>query len=362
MVRSMWPYLLLFAVTIWMAITHRTSKPVDVPSAHLGMAWIITFVSLVLLIGFRYEVGGDWTTYLAHNEQLQGEALEVDYFLKRDFLFELLSWLGANVGGGVYFVNFVCAVIFSWGLIVFCRSQPRPWLALLVATPYLIIVVAMGYTRQAVAIGLAMLAITYLVNGNLLRFIAWIAVAALFHKSAVILIPLALFAGSNRSLLTTVGVITSAALMYILILDEHVDALFRNYIEYPQESSGAVFRIAMNALPAAFFLIFNRRFKIEQKSRGFWIWVAWSALLFWPLLIISPSSTAIDRLALYWIPLQLFVWSRLPDALGGSNKRNLLVYLIAIYYAATMIVWLFFGAYSQAWLPYRFYPWEALWT
>ena len=46
----------------------------------------------------------------------------------------LLNWFGANIFGGVYFVNTVCA-IFSIGLLLFLRSQPRPWLALTLAVP-----------------------------------------------------------------------------------------------------------------------------------------------------------------------------------------------------------------------------------
>jgi hypothetical protein len=358
----MWPYMLLLGLSLWMAITHMKPQLVAGNKKRLNLTWVTTFGLLVLMIGLRHEVGGDWFNYLEHVESLQGEALLADETTRKDPLYWLLNWLGANVGGGVYFVNLVCAAIFSWGLIAFCRAQPRPWLALLVAAPYLIIVVAMGYTRQGVAIGLAMLAITHLMNGRLLRFIAWITVAALFHKSAVLLIPLSLFAGTNNRALTVVGVAISTAILFALILQEQVDGLIRNYVEAEMESSGAAVRIAMNALPAALFLIFKRRFKLDPKSRGFWIWMAWSALLFLPLLVISPSSTAIDRVALYWIPLQLLVWSRLPDALGEDNKRNpLWVYLIALYCAATLIVWLFFASHSLAWLPYRFYPWEALW-
>ena len=71
----------------------------------------------------------------------------------------MLNWLAARTELGPYFVNTVCAALFAWGLVVFCRAQPRPWLALVVAVPYLVTVVAMGYTRQGTAIGLAMLAL-----------------------------------------------------------------------------------------------------------------------------------------------------------------------------------------------------------
>ena len=90
--------------------------------------------------------------------------------------------------------------------------------------------------------------------------------------------------------------------------------------------------------------------------------MAWSALLFIVLLMVSPSSTAVDRVALYWIPLQLFVLSRLPDALGKKDCKNAVwVYAVVAYSAAVHFVWLFYADTAFAWEPYQFYPWVWLW-
>ena len=65
------------------------------------------------------------------------------------------------------------------------------------------------------------------------------------------------------------------------------------------------------------------------------------------------SSTAVDRLALYLIPLQLFVGSRLPDThTFGINPRKWNQLLI-LFLLAVLLVWLFFAGHSYAWLPYR---------
>ncbi len=344
-----------------MAITHMKPQLAGIPTPSLGVAWPVFFMLLALMIGFRHEVGADWGAYLFHVEDMQGEELQA-VLSKADPAYELLNWLGANIGGGVYFVNFVCACLFCWGLIAFCRAQPRPWLALFVATPYLITVVAMGYTRQGVALGLAMLALTKLLNHSVIRFGFWITLAALFHTSAVILVPFALFAGSKHRVLLIGGVGISAALLFALLLQEHLGYFHQNYIEAEYASSGAAIRIAMNAIPAAVFIIFNKSFSIDSKNRGLWLWMAWSALLFVPVLVVSPSSTAVDRVALYWIPLQLVIFSRLPDAFGVVGRRNQLwIYLLVAYSATIMFAWLFFADNAHAWLPYRFYPWEAFW-
>jgi hypothetical protein len=80
------------------------------------------------------------------------------------------------------------------------------------------------------------------------------------------------------------------------------------------------------------------------------------------LLILSPSSTAVDRVALYWIPLQLFVWSRVPQAMGKkSDTQRQWLFLVLGYACAVHFVWLFFADHRKSWLPYKFYPWEWLW-
>lgn len=319
------------------------------------------FAVLVLAIGLRHEVGGDWFNYepyiyaAADNTLLQSIALG-------DPAYSALNWVAAHVGGGIYFVNTVCAIIFTTGLLVFCRAQPRPWLAMVVAMPYLVIVVAMGYTRQAVAIGLAMLALVSLSDQRNLRFVLFIVMAATFHKSAVILMPLAVLANSKRRLLTAIWIGITSILFYLLLLQDSIEAFSRNYIDAEFKSSGAAIRIAMNAVPASIFLLFRHRFVMSSNDRSFWTWLAMTALIFIGVLLISPSSTAVDRMALYWIPLQLFVLSRLPNALGlpaGSN--DLWVCSIVAYCATVLGTWLFYADNAFAWLPYQFYPWYLLW-
>jgi hypothetical protein len=83
-------------------------------------------------------------------------------YVKGDLLFDVLNWFGVKTGLGIYLLNLFSARAFTLGLMVFCRNCPRPWLALLLAVPYLIIVVAMGYTWQGAAIGMTLIAMVAL--------------------------------------------------------------------------------------------------------------------------------------------------------------------------------------------------------
>jgi hypothetical protein len=353
------PYWILFSIPAWLALTiHR---PVQSGSGRWNAHWKWMFFILVFMIGLRYDVGGDWINYLEniklYTYKTFTEALTFD-----EPAYGLLNWIGVKYEWGVYFVNIVCAVLFSWGLIVFSRRQPRAWLAMTVAVPYLVIVVAMGYSRQGVAVGLAMLGLAALSERRLLRFALLIVLAVAFHKSAVILMPLAALASSKKKLFTFMWVALISLLLYRSFVESSIEALQINYLEAEYQSSGASVRIFMNAVPAALFLLFRRRFQLSRDEQNFWTWLSLIALGFVVLVQISPSSTAVDRVALYMIPLQLFVLSRLPEVLGSSSGKGNDGWVIAVvlYSALIQFVWLFFAIHAFAWLPYQFYPWFLL--
>jgi hypothetical protein len=357
----MWPYWLLFLVPAFQAVARLRQVVLPSDSGRWPNSWRLVFVLLSLMIGLRHEVGGDWFPYLDHVTGATSEMLE-EAFVRGDPAYSMLNWIAAQSGLGLYLVNSVCGMLFTWGLFAFCRNQPRPWLAVVVAVPYLITVVAMGYSRQGVAIGLAMLGLVALANKNVLKFVLWVGLASMFHKSAILLLPLAVLAGTRRWFLTVFWVVLSTALLFRLLLQEALDGLVAGYVDAQYESTGAAIRVAMNALPAAIFLLLQKRFALPPVQRTFWTWMALAALAFVGLLYVSPSSTAVDRLALYWIPLQLFVWSRLPDAIGRPGGDNAFwVYLVVGYSATVYFVWLTFATHSYLWLPYQFYPWVWLW-
>lgn len=352
-------YWILFLLPAWLAMTRL--RPVQIHPKRWSGYWWVAFLLLVLVIGLRHQVGMDWDHYLIHILVAEYDSLE-QAATRTDPAYSLLNWLVVQLGLGIYMVNTVCAALFSWGLLVFCRAQPRPWLALVVALPYLVIVVAMGYTRQGVAIGMVLLALVALSERKLLLFVVFMALAATFHKSAVILMPLAVLSSTRNRIWTALWVGLTTLLFFVLLLQESVAVFTANYIEVQYDSAGAGVRVAMNALPAVLFLLYRKRFDVPLADRALWNWLSWGALAFVGLLAVSPSSTAVDRVALYWIPLQLFVFSRLPEALGQRNGYNAQwVGAVVVYSAAVLFVWLFFAVHARGWLPYQFYPWLMLW-
>lgn len=343
-------YWLMFLFPAMVTLS-RTSLPTP-PSHRWRASWFYVWLALTLLVGWRHEVGGDWFPYVVIFENTQGRPLAEIFENSKELGYMLLNWLGAALGYDVHFVNLCCGAIFAAGLVAFCRNQPRPWLALAVAIPYLVIVIGMGYTRQAVALGFAMLGLVALSRQRTLHFVLWVALATLFHKSAVLLIPLAVMATPRGKLWSFVWVGFSTGLLYWLVLADSVDSLKEGYLEAAMQSEGALIRVSMNLLPALLLLHFRRRFVWYSGERNLWVQFAMLAIVTFVWLFFSSSSTAVDRVALYLIPLQIYVFTRLPDILGHGKSRRFWVQAVLLYYTTVQFVWLFFAVHAEYWLPY----------
>ena len=342
------PYLLSWGV---LAVGGLGRSRAFSASALLGL-----LVFLTLLIGLRDQVGGDWLSYLPYVDLLIGAPFS-DILLEDEPGYGLLNWIGGNLGGDVYLVNTICGVIFTVGLLQFCRAQPRPWLALTLAFPYLITVVAMGYSRQGVAIGFEMLALLALQRDQLLRFLAWIALAATFHRTVLVLLilPTATLSPSLRfSQLVRLVLLAGAGYgLYSAILAPDLHYYTQSYEQGQIQSQGALIRVVLCLLPALAFLPFRRRFRLPPTSQRIWTLISCLAVLAAIGLFTVVSSTAVDRLALYLIPLQLFVGSRLPDTRLFGIPPNTWTQLLVAFSLAVLLVWLLFAGHSKYWLPYR---------
>ena len=360
----MWPYWLMFLLTALAALSarrHRVHAATGLRSVKLDGAWIAAVLVLSVLIGFRFEVGGDWSTYV--NQVFDARYAPIATVLDgKDPGYQLLNWIGAQTGWGINGVNLIGGAIFSVGLAVFCRSLPRPWLALAVAVPYLVIVVAMGLNRQGIALGLAMLGLVALGRRETRWFVFWVVFGAAFHRSAVVLLPIAALAATRNRYWTAlwVGVVTLGA--YMFLLEDSVKWLMIRYVGEDRqfEAQGATIRLIMNAVPAAILLIWRRRFEFTETEAMLWRWLAIISLALLGLLLVYQDSTAVDRVALYLLPLQLVVFAHLPDVFGNRGRFNeILVVAVLFYYAVVQFVWLNYARHANDWLPYQFYPLEA---
>lgn len=314
--------------------------------------WILGGVLIFAMVGLRYEVGADWEPY----EFIFAFAGHVDFWRAielGDPAFQALNWVVQWLGGEIVWVNVVCALLFTWGLFRLARLQPDPWLAVLVAIPYMVIVFS-SYTRQAAALGILMAGFSSLGRGgSLLRFVLYVTVAAAFHRTAVAVLPLVIFSRPRSGFLSLVGALGAFYALFEVFLAPSIEHFVENYIEREYSSQGALIRIAMNVLAASLFLLRRRAFGFAPVEDRLWFYFSLASFAALVGLAISPSSTAVDRLSLYIMPLQLVVLSRVPFIFVSRRFGTAVVVTFAF---AVQFVWLNFAIHARYWVPYQLYP------
>lgn len=319
--------------------------------------WFFYGIFLLVIIGMRHEVGGDWKNYIENYTWLQETSL-FDLMtiksLSADIGFNVIYWFSIKFFDGIYTANLICAAIFIAGLLRVCKNMPIPWLALSVAIPYLVVVVAMGYTRQAAAIGFVMWGLIDIMNGKPMRFYGMILLGTLFHRTALFMLPVGfLYVNSIRNFKDILIFILFFAIAFVAFLAEHFANLMQYYVTDTQgmESSGAFIRVMMNVIAALVFLNFRKAWEERYSDARLWFIFCVISIIMLPLALVI--STTIDRMALYFLPMQLVIFSRVPLLIGSTYNRTLFVLVVLLFYITTLFVWLNFGNFSSHWLPYQ---------
>jgi len=328
--------------------------------------WNLILVFFVFVIGYRDQVGGDWDHYITSNNIYANlykyHFLEIFNFkfFANDFGYILIHWFGVKFGNGIYTTNLIAAAIFVYGLKRFLEYSGNKWFGLTIASPYLITVVSMGFTRQSIAIGLLMLSFVAFIDRKKYISYLYIVLATLMHVSAFYLILIFLLI-DNKNLnyvgLTKkyiVSIILFFGLLYLLFpVNIENKIKFFIMVENVEHSAGVWPRLFISALSSLTFLSLHKYWKEKYDDYRILMIFSLITLIFLPLAIYF--SALIDRLAVYIIPIQILIFSRLPLFFNILELRYLLSSLILLGYFANLYIWLNFGHYSTYWLPYSNY-------
>lgn len=341
----MWPYWLMFLILAIPAIQSNTRV-----SQRATFAWIAVGILMVFFIGYRHEVGGDWSNYIRHF-RFKYNVSFADVILKSDPGYAYLNWLMKKWNLGIYAVNFICGIVFTTGLFAFARRQPNPWLALVIAFPYVVIVLGMGYTRQGVALGFIFFALNALQVNQFKRFILYITLATLFHKTALLLLPMGMFYFGYGWVFRIFATAAATYALYDVFVAKSADTLWVNYVDAKLVSQGAKIRVLMNLVPSLLFLFYWRSWK--GISSLFWVWFLFSIGSIISVFLVDFASTAVDRITLYILPIQIYVFSHLPIIMQKQIPAELTKVGVLVFYALVLFVWLNYALHARYWLPYQ---------
>jgi len=324
-------------------------------------------IFFILFIGLRYEVGGDWINYeYMYNNQYFFNQL-FDSIAKLDFKNFLITLNQINLGFdtftsisrtlnlGLYGLNILNASILIFGLYFYTKNKNNQILIYLISFPILIIIVGMGYTRQASALGLLFISIKFIENGQIKRSIIFLILAFLFHKTVLVFSVVYLFYFKKINVFMLIFIIFIGSFLYIFYFGKQINHIIYYYLGAGNDfiSIGALPRTSLYFIASIIFLLNSKKFVNDKYSLKLYSSISIIIIFMFPIVIIF--STALDRILIYFFVIQLLVFSQVSNFFKSYKNKYLINVLVGLFFLSIMFVWLYFGKYSNHWIPYQNY-------
>lgn len=320
----------------------------------------VLILLLSIFIGFRDEIGVDWFQYLEIFERFGYRS--VDFILTtNEPLYFLINWFSANIGQDLILVNIICGLIFSIGLVKYCKEQPFSWIALLVSLPVLIIMCSLGYTRQSAAIGFWLIALTLLGKDYVAPSTFFIFISSLLHIPSLFLfsVPLSKLYTVIKKPKYYIPILIVTPIIYNLTKERFSTSFYGllfNYSDMIGNYNGYLFRAILPVFASFVFLTNIGKFRRIETNKIINIYklLSYMTIIFVVIgTIFNQYVVIVDRLGIYIYPIAIYVLTRIPIIklynISSFSWRVLIVITTSCY---TMF-WLIFAVHASYFVPYR---------
>ena len=301
----------------------------------------IAFAIPTIFLAIRFNFGSDYMTYLEYYQQtVQYDLLDSLTATRFEPGWALICKLSQPIGffGLVIVLTILEMTIFYY----LCVKYVPPryyWLALflLLLRPTLMLTFS-SMMRQTLAICFGLLAIDGVVHKKRILPLLFLLIAAQFHYSAYILIPILLFSffsDVKKVRMLYLALIIIIPVFLALFPDSIISTFnllieieqFSRYDNYVGRESNISFGLGdvINLFLLLMLFLNNTKFKIEVRMLNILY------TLYIPFLLITYVAPMISRLSYYFVVLQMLCFPNLVSVQKNSSIRSLIVLLIVPY-------------------------------
>ena len=300
--------------------------------------WSVVLFSalpMILTAALRYDVGQDYLhTYVPYFEMVQTGTLPANQ--QMEILYHGLNALIAWLGGDVFWVFAVCAVLFY--LLVYAqimRESPMPVLSIFLLTGMGYVFVFFNAMRQMVGCAFLLFSMRYVRKQRFWPFLLCVAAASGFHVSCALFLPVYFFhrvkIGPMAALLLTgavtllVGMISFTARSLIALTQY---AVYLSSVFDTGET--AYVMLAMNAALLLFYGLFYRKDRQHQTYFNIQLVAFWITIFSGKVVLILRLLWVFGLPSVISLPLAL-------DSLPQEKDRKISAAVITLLYFIYML-------------------------
>ena len=182
------------------------------------------------------------------------------------------------------------------------------------------------------------------------------SLATIFHSTAFFMIFLA-FSGLkkiNYKFFISIFLIITLSIFSYFLFKNSFDHLIYFYLGEGMHfsSSGALPRYLINFIAALICFIFWKKLSTNPIERR--LYLLMSSFVFICLPFTIYFSSASDRILLYFIPLQLFIFSKLHILFNLTRYRIMINYTVIGFYSLILLLVLNLAKHRGSWINYSF--------
>jgi transmembrane protein EpsG len=262
--------------------------------------FIFTILSLFLFLALRYDYGNDYMGYLQlHSDINAGLKTRID----SDFLYRISNILFPNFF--VFVIILAVIYIFCICLLIYSNlDASNSWLGFLLLTlnPQFFLVHLSSF-RQTMAICAFIISIHFLKNKKRFLCFLFILIAAGFHKSALLLLPVPFFLNKQRICWKHYCIVI--LIIYIFLATPFLDFIinklfiwlpqFHSYTYYIEQETGNALRGTITTSLLALFVL-----KYINKLHCSELFYGKLALIGYIITIVAYKISALTRISMYF--------------------------------------------------------------
>jgi hypothetical protein len=326
----------LFVVTLSAYLAGKSRSRV-----HSRFWLMIAFVTMILVAGLRSRsVGTDTGTYVSYYARMTSlDTVLATGSATLEYGFWFLNWLVHFVSDQYMALFFAIAVI-----VVGCYQRAILAYSSHIGISFFVFMTMGFYTfffngaRQGIACAICALAIGPLLDRNFCKYLFFVLLAALFHKTALVMVPVYFLLNRSNSLKTNllyglIGIAGALALQRLVEFGTQFDVRYEHYATAGE--GGGYIMVAFSFLLTVFFFVYKNSVFTDRKVYDIFL-----NLLFFGTLIsiisiffkLNPSG--IIRLTMYFNVSIIFLW---PIVYKNIKKKSTRIFFSYIFVSGYLI-------------------------